>query len=123
LVNFSGVRIEIVGTIDALGTKHLVQNEAAVFVSRMLDGSQRHGTQTVMEGDGVGLAIGLGTSRPLASPVTPVQTEVTEHLASIRGSGKKNRFALTVTGTQERKKVVLLETRSITLCPSTKTLL
>lgn len=34
LVNFSGARTEIVGTIDVIGTKRLVQNEAGVFVSR-----------------------------------------------------------------------------------------
>ena len=123
LVNSSDVQIEIVGTTDAIGMKHPVQSEAGAFVSRTLGGSRLRATRELTEGDGVGLAIDLGTLRPLASRVTPAQTETVEHLASTHGSGRRNRFASTVTGTQERKKVVLLGMRNTTLCHSMKILL
>ena len=123
LVNFSDVRIVIVGTIDANGTKHLVQSEVELFASRMSGGNQPHATQEVTEGVGVGLGIDLGTLKPLASHATLAQTEMTGHLASTRENGRRNRFALIVTGTQEQKKVVLLGMRSTTLYHNMRTLL
>lgn len=122
LVNFSDVQIEIVGTTDAIGTKHLVQNEAGASVSRMWGGNLRRAIREVTEGDGVGLATDLGMLRLLASHVTPAQTETVEHLVSTHGNGRRSKFASTATGTRERKKVVLLAMKNTTLCRSTKIL-
>jgi len=121
LVNFNDVRIVTAGTTDAVGTKHLVQSEVGLFASRMSGGNQPHATQEVTEGGGVGLEIDLGTLRPLASYATLVQTETTGHLASTRENGRRNRFGLIVTGTQEQKKVALLGMRSTTLYRSMRT--
>jgi len=121
LVNSSDVQIVIVDTIDEIGTKHLVQSEVGVSVSRMSGGNPRHGTREVTKGGGVGLETDLGTLRLLVSPVTPAQTETIEHLASTHENGRRNRFALIGTGTQEQK-VVLLGMKNITLYRSTRTL-
>jgi hypothetical protein len=120
-VNFSDVRIAIVGTTDVIGTKRLVPNEAGVFVSRMSGGNQHRATREVTEGDGVGLAIDLGTLRPPVSHAILARMGMIEHLASTRENGRRNRSALTVTGTQEQKKVVSLRMRSTTLCRSMRT--
>ena len=122
-VNSSGVQIVIVDMADVIGTKHLVQSEVGVFVSRTSGGNQRHATQEVMEGDGVGLATDLGMLRPLELHVTPAQTETIGHLALTHGNGKRSRFALIGIGTQEQKRAVSLEMRNTTLCRSTRTLL
>jgi hypothetical protein len=112
LVNSSDAQIEIVGTTDVTGTKLLVPNEVGASVSRTLGGSQRRVTRGVTQEDGEGLAIDLGTLRPLASRVTPAQTEMVEHSASTRGNGRRNRFVSTATGTQGQKKVAWLEMRN-----------
>jgi len=121
LVNSSDVRIVIVGMTGAIGKKHLVQSEAELFASRMSGGNQRHATQEVTEGGGVGLEIDLGTLRPLAWRATPAQTETIGHLASTRENGRRNRFVSIATGTQEQKRVVLLGMRSTTLYRNTRT--
>ena len=123
LVNFTDVQIVIVGTTDVIGTRHLVQSEVGVFVSRTSGGNRRHATQEVMEGDGVGLATDLGTLRPLELHVTPAQTETIGHLASTHGNGKRSRFALIGIGTQEQKRAASLEMRNTILCRSMRTLL
>ena len=123
LVNFSVVPIGIVDMTDATGTKRLVLNEVGVSVYRTLDGNQRHAVQEVVREGGVGLAIDLGTLKPLVSRVTPAQTEMIERLDSTHENGRRNRFALTVTGTQEQKKVVLPGMMNTTLWLNTKTLL
>lgn len=122
-VNFSVVLIGTVDTTDAIGTKRLVLNEVGAFVYRTLDGNQHHAVREVMREGGVGLAIGPGTLKPPASCVTQAQTETIERLASTHENGRRNRFALTVTGTQERRKVVLPGMMNTTLWLNTKTLL
>ena len=115
LVNFNDVQIAIVGTTDVTGTKHLVQNEVGVFVSRTSGGNQHHATQEVTEGGGAGSVTGRGTLRPPALHATPARTEMTGHLASTQENGRRNKFALIVTGTRGPKRVELLGTRNITL--------
>ena len=122
LVNFSDVQIVIVGTTDVIGTRHLVQSEAGAFVSPMSGGNQHRVTQGVTQEDGVGLVIDLGTLRPLASPAIPAQTEMIGHSALTHESGRRNRFALIVTGTQEQKRVVWLGMKNTTLYRSMRTL-
>ena len=112
----------IVDTTDVIGTKRLAQNEVGAFVSRTLGGNQHHATREVTEGDGAGLVTDLGTPRPPASHGIPAQMEMTGHSASTRENGKRNRFALIVTGTQGQKKVGLPGMRNTILYRSMRTL-
>ena len=111
-----------VDTTDVIGTKPLVLNEVEAFASPMSGGNRRRETQEVKEGDGGGLAIDLGMLRPLASHATLAQMETTGRSVSTRENGRRNRFALIVTGTQEQKKVVSLQTKNTTLYRNMRTL-
>ena len=121
-VNFSDAQIVTAGTTDVIGTRHLVQSEVGAFAFRMSGGNRRHATREVTQGGGVGSAVDLGTLRRLALRVKPALMETIGRLVSTHENGRRNRFALIVTGTQEQRKAVSLGTRNTTLYSSTRTL-